>query len=212
MALHPAWTIGVMGRYLRDRGMPRHENYPEEFRRSISSDPKNSTAMRNDTLCFDDIGRLRDIWPGTLMIKGVMRADDAARCAELGADAIVVSNHGGRNLDGARPTLAILPEVAAAIRRRIPIILDSGIRRGSDIVKAVALGADAVLTGRATLYGTAAAGEAGARHAIELLRTEMDRTMAYLGVNGVAELGPDILHRPDAALKAARQVPEYEPA
>ncbi len=212
MALHPSWTLGVMGRYIRDRGMPRHENYPAEFRRSISADPKNSTAMRNDSLCFDDIGRLRDIWPGTLMIKGVMRADDAARCVELGADGIVVSNHGGRNLDSARPTLDILPEVAAAIRGRIPVILDSGVRRGSDIVKALALGADAVLTGRATLYGTAAAGEAGATHAINLLRKEMDTTMAYVGINTVAELGPDILHLPHERAAEPQRVSAYEPA
>ncbi len=214
MALHPGWTLGTMGAYWRDRGMPRHENYPAAYQRSITADPGNKTAMRNDTLCFDDIGRLRDIWPGTLMIKGVMRADDAARCAELGADAVIVSNHGGRNLDGARPTLDILPEVAAAIGRRIPVLVDSGIRRGADIVKAVALGADAVLTGRATLYGTAAAGEAGAAHAIRLLQKEMDTVMAYVGVNSVAEIGPDILHLPppDSAPAVPRRQPAYETA
>ncbi len=212
MALHPGWTIGTMGAYWRDRGMPRHENYPAAFQRSITSDPNNKTAMRNNSLCFDDIARLRDIWPGTLMIKGVMRADDADRCAELGADAVIVSNHGGRNLDGARPTIDILPEVANAIRRRIPVILDSGVRRGSDIVKALALGADAVLTGRATLYGTAAAGEAGAAHAIRLLHTEMDRTMAYVGVNNVAELGRDILHLPGQGMDVPRRTPAYEAA
>ncbi len=218
MALHPAWMLGTMGAYWRDRGMPRHENYPEQFRRSITADPGNKTAMRNDSLCFDDIGRLRDVWPGTLMIKGVMRADDAARCAELGADAVIVSNHGGRNLDSARPTLDILPEVAAAIGGRIPVILDSGIRRGADIVKAVALGADAVLTGRATLYGTAAAGEAGASHALKLLQKEMETTMAYVGATSVAEISRDILHLPDAAASTTaaaaepRRQPAFEPA
>jgi len=210
MALHPSWTIGVMGGYLRDRGMPRHENYPKEFQRSITADPGNKTAMRNDTLCWEDIHRLRDIWPGTLMIKGVMRADDAVRCAELGADAVIVSNHGGRNLDSAPPTLEILPEIAAAVGDRIPLILDSGIRRGADIVKAVALGAKAVLTGRATLYGTAAAGEAGATHAINLLRKEMDTVMAYVRCNHVDELSPDILRLARQPAEAMRRV--FEPA
>ena len=211
MALHPGWTLGVMGAYWRDRGMPRHENYPKEYQRSITADPGNKAAMRNDSLCWEDINRLRDIWPGTLMIKGVMRADDAARCAEMGADAVIVSNHGGRNLDGARPTLDILPEVVQAVGDRLPVILDSGIRRGSDIVKAVALGAKAVLTGRATLYGTAAAGEAGASHAIGLLRREMDTTMAYLGCTSVAGIGPDILHLPSRDRAEPRRRPVYEP-
>lgn len=212
MALHPSWTIGVMGAYLRDRGMPRHENYPAEFQRSITSDAGNRTAMRNDSLCFEDINRLRDIWPGTLIIKGVMRADDAVRCAEMGADGIIVSNHGGRNLDSAPPTLEILPEIAAAVGERVPIILDSGIRRGSDIVKALALGAKAVLTGRATLYGTAAGGEAGAARAISILRKEMDTVMAFVGRNRVDELGPDILRLPRTPEPAAPARAAFEPA
>ena len=212
MALHPGWTINTMGQYWRSGGMPRHENYPKAFQRSITSDPNNKTAMRNDSLCWDDITRLRDIWPGTLMIKGVMRADDARRCAEMGADAVIVSNHGGRNLDSAPAPLEILPEIAAAVGDRLTVILDSGIRRGADIVKACALGAKAVLTGRATLYGTAAAGEAGASKAIELLRKEMDTVMAYVGCNRVDELGTDILQMPRLPAEALRRQAQYEPA
>ncbi|MGH6797588.1 MAG: alpha-hydroxy-acid oxidizing protein, partial [Roseiarcus sp.] len=121
------------------------------------------------------------------------------------------SNHGGRNLDSAPPTLEILPVIAAAVGDRIPLILDSGIRRGADIVKAVALGAKAVLTGRATLYGTAAAGEAGASHAINLLRKEMDTVMAYVGCNHVDELSLDILRLARQPAEAARR-PVFEPA
>ena len=110
---------------------------------------------------------------------------------EQGSDAIIVSNHGGRNLDSAVAPIDALPEIAAAVAGRCPILLDSGIRRGSDIVKAVALGADAVLVGRPVLYGIATAGEAGALHAIELLRNELDKTMAFMGCNAMADLRGD---------------------
>ena len=126
----------------------------------------------------------------------MIRCNTVANAAELGVDGLIVSNHGGRNLDSARSSLEVLPEVAKAAGDRAIIILDSGIRRGSDIVKAVALGAKAVLTGRATLYGTAAGGEAGAAHAIALLKSELDKTMAYEGCCTIDEIGPDILAAP----------------
>jgi (S)-mandelate dehydrogenase len=196
MTFHPAWLTSVMFRYLADRGMPRHENYPEAYRRAMGSDPTNRAAMQNDSITWEDIARLRDVWPGKLMLKGVQRADDAARAAEFGVDGLIVSNHGGRNLDSARPSLEALPEVVQAVGDRAAVLLDSGVRRGSDIFKAVALGAKAVLTGRATLYGTAVGGEAGAAHAIALLKAELDKSMAYTGCRTIGEIAPDILAIP----------------
>ena len=191
LARHPGWLVNTLGKYLRTTGMPRHENYPAQFQRSITSDPQTKMAMKNDSMSWADIPRLRDIWPGTLMIKGILRAEDAVRAVEQGADAIIVSNHGGRNLDSSIAPIDALPEIAAAVAGRCTVLLDSGVRRGSDIVKAVALGADAVLVGRPVLYGIAAAGEAGALHAVELLRNELDKTMAFTGCNTMADLRPD---------------------
>ena len=115
---------------------------------------------------------------------------------EYGADAVIVSNHGGRNLDSAMASIDALPEIVEAVGDRATVILDSGVRRGSDIAKALALGAKAVLVGRATLYGTAVGGEAGALHALNVLRNELDKTMAYTACNTVDEIGPDILYLP----------------
>ncbi len=191
LACHPDWVINTLGRYLRTTGMPRHENYPPQFQRSITSDPGAKLWMKNDTMNWSDIPRLRDVWPGTLVIKGILRAEDALRAVEQGVDAIIVSNHGGRNLDSAVAPIDMLPEIAAAVAGRCTVLLDSGIRRGSDVIKAVALGADAVLVGRPVLWGVAVAGEAGALHAIELLRDEMDKTMAFMGCSSMSELRPD---------------------
>jgi len=126
------------------------------------------------------------------MLKGVNRVDDALKAVSYGLDGLIVSNHGGRNMDSAAATIEVLPEIAEAVGDKITIILDSGVRRGSDIVKALALGAKAVLTGRATLYGTAVGGEAGAAKAIQIIRTEMDKTMAYTGCCSVDEISTDI--------------------
>jgi (S)-mandelate dehydrogenase len=148
--------------------------------------------MRADSLAWDDIAKFRDIWPGILMLKGVNRPDDAVKALGYGVDGIVVSNHGGRNMDSAAASLDVLPEIAEAVGDRATVILDSGVRRGSDVVKALALGAKAVLTGRATLYGTAVGGEAGALKAINILKNEADKTMAYTGCRGVDEITTDI--------------------
>ena len=148
--------------------------------------------MRADSLAWDDIAKFRDIWPGVLMLKGVNRPDDAIKALGYGVDGIVVSNHGGRNMDSAAATLDVLPEIAEAVGDKMTLILDSGVRRGSDIVKALALGAKAVLTGRATLYGTAVGGEAGALKAINILKNEADKTMAYTGCRTLDEVSSDI--------------------
>ncbi len=195
MSLHPQWLIGVMFRYLATTGMPRHENYPEKYAQRITRGPGEG-PMRHTAMTWKDIDRMRDFWPGKLIIKGILREEDAVLAVEHGADAVVVSNHGGRALDSAAPTIDILPEVVAAVGDRTTVILDSGIRRGSDIVKALALGADAVLTGRATLYGTAVAGQAGAEKALSILATEFEKTMGYVGCRTIDEVSPDIFAQP----------------
>ena len=149
--------------------------------------------MAVDSLNWDDLVTFRKMWPGILMLKGVNRVDDCLKALNYGVDGLIVSNHGGRNMDSAAATMRLLPEIADAAGGKTTVLLDSGVRRGSDLVKALALGAKAVLTGRATLYGTAVAGEAGAAKAIQIIRTEMDKTMAYTGCNAVEEISPDII-------------------
>ena len=200
MLRHPTWLSTVMGRYFMNGGMPKHVNYPEGYQMPITGDVAklrdtgiSPTARRADMVSWDDVDRLRDIFPGKLLIKGVMRPDDAEKAIEHGVDGIVVSNHGGRNMDSAPPTIAVLPGIVKAVGGKMTIIVDSGVRRGSDIVKCLALGADAVLAGRATLYGTAAGGEAGATKAINILKDEMKRTMAYVGTQRTADINQDVL-------------------
>jgi isopentenyl diphosphate isomerase/L-lactate dehydrogenase-like FMN-dependent dehydrogenase len=189
---HPLWAKDVLLKYFTTIGMPRNENYPDEYRRTKRTDNASAELMRQDSLCWDDIKIFRDKWQGILMIKGVNRPDDAVKALEYGVDGIIVSNHGGRNMDSVVASIDALPEIAEAVGDRGTVILDSGVRRGSDIAKALALGAKAVLTGRATLYGTAVGGEAGAGKAISLIRNELDKTMAYTGCRSVDEITPDI--------------------
>jgi (S)-mandelate dehydrogenase len=203
MARKPRWLGLVMARYLMNGGMPRYENYPAHLRHSVRTDPAAHAVMRRDSLSWDDIKIFRKMWPGILMVKGINRPDDAVRAAEHGCDGIIVSNHGGRNMDSAVASIDALPEIAEAVGDKATVLLDSGVRRGSDIAKALALGAKAVLTGRATLYGTSVGGEAGAAKAITVLRKELDNTMVYCGTKTVDEITPDILFGPRAANSAA---------
>ncbi len=203
MLTHPGWLTGVMGRYMMNGGMPRHVNYPEGYQIKITgqvdrASHQKAQARRADNLSWDDVDRLRDIFPGKLLIKGIMRVDDAQKCIEHGVDGIVISNHGGRNMDSAPSTLDVLPEIVKAVGDKLTIIVDSGVRRGSDIAKCMALGADACLIGRATLYGTAAGGEAGAKKALDILKDELKRTMAYIGKQRIADIAPDDVWRPNA--------------
>jgi L-lactate dehydrogenase (cytochrome) len=145
-------------------------------------------ALEQSTVCWADLRWIRDLWKGPLVIKGVLIGDDARRSVDEGADAIVVSNHGGRQLDSVYPTLRALPEVVAAVNGRAEVLLDGGIRRGSDIVKALCLGARGVLVGRAYAYGLAAGGEAGVNRAIQILRNDLVRTLKLLGCPSVAAL------------------------
>jgi L-lactate dehydrogenase (cytochrome) len=145
-------------------------------------------ALSEANVTWSDLSWIRRVWDGPLIIKGIHTAEDARRGVDEGVDAIVVSNHGGRQLDGVAASLRVLPEVRDAVGDRIEVLMDGGIRRGSDIVKALCLGARAVLAGRAYIYGLAAAGEEGVSRALEILQSDMVRTMKLLGVPSLADL------------------------
>jgi len=203
--MHPRWLLNVLAKYIFTTGMPRYENYPSEIKYKVTARPMGRSQMRNDSLNWDDLRELRKMWPGKLLVKGILHPQDAVLAADCGADGVVVSNHGGRNLDGAVSPIEVLPEVVDAVGKRVAVLVDSGFRRGSDVVKALALGAHAVQIGRATLYGIAAGGQPGAQRALTIFREEIDRVMALLGCRSVADLGPERLHIVEGALRAAAQ-------
>ena len=204
--LKPEWMTTVLFRYFATSGMPRQANLPDFAKK------EHGAALRgkNSAVTWEDIARLRERWPGTLIVKGIMRAEDAERAYEAGCDGIVVSNHGARNLDMSVASIDALPGIARQVGGRMTVLFDSGIRRGSDLVKAYALGADGVLLGRATLYGTAAGGRAGAERALSLLRREYELTLAHIGRLGVVDLGPDVLANDQPIM--GRSWPEKVPA
>ena len=187
---HPRWMLNVLGRYIANGGMPERVNFPDELKGKITTAYGGNKETRSDSLNWDDLKALRDIWPGKLLVKGLLHPDDAAKSVECGADGIIVSNHGGRNCDAAPAPIEVLPEIVKAVGDRTTIVFDSGVRRGSDVVKALALGAKFVLIGRSTLYGTAAAGYDGASRALAIYRGEISRGMANISCNAVSEIGP----------------------
>ena len=149
-----------------------------------------------ETPAWEDIPWIRERWDGPLVIKGILTVEDARRAVDVGADAIVISNHGGNVLDGSVPTLPVLPEIVDAVGDDLEVLLDSGVRRGVDVVKALALGAKAVLLGRGYVYPLLAAGEPGVRHMLELFRQQIDEALAFLGVSSVHDLDPSYLQLP----------------
>ncbi len=189
----PGWLLDIMR-----NGLPTMANF-EGYKFSSTKVTDIATAVGREmdaSFDWEELGRLRERWPGKLVLKGVERADDAERALGLGCDGVVVSNHGGRQLDGAAPSLEALPDVVRAVGSRMTVLLDGGVRRGADILKARALGAQAVLVGRATLFGVMAGGEAGARRALEILSSELERTMKLCGVRSIEEIGPELLWAP----------------
>jgi L-lactate dehydrogenase (cytochrome) len=197
---HPHWLFNVFIRTLLDSGIPRYQNVDKKVGGKIIDEPVAEFQVRRDAVDWEDFRWLRQLWPHKLFVKGVLRADDALLAARNGADGVFLSNHGGRQLDGAISPIEALPEIRAAVGKQLMIMVDGGFRRGSDIVKALALGADMAFVGRATLYGMAAGGEAGVRHAIGILRTEIDRVLALLGCASTQELSSDMLWHPGLAL------------
>jgi L-lactate dehydrogenase (cytochrome) len=182
MLARPSWLFA----YFSDGGLMSFPNIVLEDGPMGYADV--GAALEQSMVSWDDFHWIRDAWGGPVVVKGVHTADDARRAVGEGAEAIVVSNHGARQLDGVAPTIRVLPEVVAAVKGQTEILLDGGIRRGSDIVKALCMGARAVLIGRAYAYGLAAAGEAGVSRAIEILRTDVVRTLKLLGCASVADL------------------------
>jgi L-lactate dehydrogenase (cytochrome) len=195
----PGWVRS----FLFDGGVPRLENVvipgkgPMPMMDVIG-------ALTRANVTWNDFRWIREAWPGPLVAKGVLTGDDARRAIDAGATAVVVSNHGGRQLESASATLRALPEIVAAVNGQVDVLLDGGIRRGGDIVKALCLGAKAVLVGRAYAYGLAAAGEAGVARAIEILRADFERHLQLLGCASVAELGASYADFPADWLARAR--------
>jgi len=191
---HPRWLWEVMVRH----GMPRFRNLEPFVPANLTPMGASTVIPRlfDATISWDDIGWIREHWQGKLLLKGVLNAADAERAAALGADGIVVSNHGGRQLDYCVAAIEVLAEIKAAVGTRLAVLVDGGFRRGTDVVKALALGAEAVLLGRATLYGLIAGGAAGVDRALTILTTEIDRVLGQLGCNDVTELGPHFVRRP----------------
>lgn len=188
VALHPRWALGVLGRYLAGGGLPNFANYPPAYRQTLLNSRKVPKMRHEPDLGWEHIRKVRDAWRGTLILKGILRPEDALRAAELGAEGIVVSNHGGRILDSAPAPLEVLPAIAAAVGGRLTLLADSGVQRGSDVFKLLAAGAKGVLVGRTFLYGTALGGTAGALKALEILDSELDRVMALSGCKSIATI------------------------
>jgi L-lactate dehydrogenase (cytochrome) len=180
---HPRWLAS----FLADGGMPALPNVVIPGKGPMALVDV-AAALAASTVTWADLKWIRELWRGPIMVKGVLTADDARRSVDEGAAAISVSNHGGRQLDCVSPSLRALPEVVKAVHGQVEILLDGGVRRGTDVVKALCMGARAVLCGRAYAYGLAAGGEAGVDRAIEILRADVDRTLRLLGCASVQEL------------------------
>jgi L-lactate dehydrogenase (cytochrome) len=153
-------------------------------------------ALNDSCFVWQDLEWIRKAWPGPFVIKGVLTGEDARRAVDEGAAAVVVSNHGGRQLDSAPATVRVLPEVVAAVSGRAEVLMDGGIRRGTDVLKALCLGARAVLVGRAYAYGLAAGGPAGVARAIAILRADLERNLKLLGCESLGQLDRTYLNLP----------------
>jgi isopentenyl diphosphate isomerase/L-lactate dehydrogenase-like FMN-dependent dehydrogenase len=188
---HPGWLIS----FLLDGGVPKLENVVVPGQGGMPMVDV-GTALRHSVVTWEDIRWIRQSWTGPIVIKGILTGDDARRAVDEGAAAISVSNHGGRQLDGVPASIRALPEVVAAVNGQVEVLMDGGVRRGSDIVKAICLGARAVLIGRAYAYGLAAAGHAGVTRALEILHEDVERTLRLLGCASVAQLDSSYVECP----------------
>jgi len=188
---------GWLASFLLDGGVPSLANVVVPGRGPMPMVDV-ASALANAAVTWADMHWLRQVWNAPIIVKGVLTGDDARRAIDEGASAVVVSNHGGRQLDGLPATIRALPEVVAAVNGRIEVLMDGGIRRGTDVVKAICLGARAVLIGRAYAYGLAAAGRPGVVRAIEILRTDIERTLQLLGCPSIAALDRSYVDFPAA--------------
>ncbi|HRD78194.1 MAG TPA: alpha-hydroxy acid oxidase [Hyphomicrobiaceae bacterium] len=188
--LHPEWLVEYM-----QKGKPFISNWAK-----YAKDPKDVDAVAElvasqvqATLTWDDLKRFRDLWPRKLVLKGVMHPDDAKRAQSVGIDGLMVSNHGARQLDRAPSPVEVLPAIVDAVGEKMTVMLDSGVRRGSDVIAALCLGAKFVFVGRWTLYGVAAGALPGAKRALEMIRNEVDLQMGQMGAPDIKSLGPDFV-------------------
>jgi L-lactate dehydrogenase (cytochrome) len=190
LVVRPRWVAGMAGAQLRKRRAGSDAPAPVAVSASVagSSPSIGGVTMGVSPFSWDDVAAIRRMWSGPLLVKGIVTVEDAKLAVGAGADALVISNHGGRQLEDAPPTLPALPAIVAAVGSQVPVLLDSGVRRGADVVKALALGAAGVLVGRAYLYGLAAAGQAGVERVLSILRADMTRTMTLVGCPDVAAL------------------------
>lgn len=184
---HPSWLVSVWLRHTLSSGMPSYGHYPEAFRSTVTQQTVHDAVKLDNCLSWKDIRQIRQWWHGRIIIKGVLSTADALIARDEGADAIVVSAHGGRNLDSAPAPIDVLPAIAQQVRGDMQIIADSGVTRGSDILKYLALGADAVMVGRLPLWGLAAADQAGANAIMQMLKEEMDLTLRMSGTHSVSD-------------------------
>jgi isopentenyl diphosphate isomerase/L-lactate dehydrogenase-like FMN-dependent dehydrogenase len=184
----PHWLAS----FLLDGGLPRLENVIVPGKGPLPLVDV-SSGLAAAVITWSDFQWIREVWPGPIVVKGILTGDDARRAVDHGAAAVVVSNHGGRQLDGVAASVKALPEVVAAVNGRAEVLMDGGIRRGSDVIKALCLGARAVLIGRAYGYGLGAAGEAGVACALTMLRNDAERTLKLLGCQSVADLNPSFV-------------------
>jgi L-lactate dehydrogenase (cytochrome) len=192
MATKPRWCLGMLGTKRRDfRNIVGHVKGVED----MSSLSSWTNSQFDPSLSWDDVAAIRKQWGGKLIIKGVLDAEDAKAAVNIGADAIVVSNHGGRQLDGAMSAIAALPAIVDAVGDKAEVWMDSGIRSGQDVLRAIALGAKATLIGRAFLYGLGARGQDGVRETLEIIHKELDVTMGLCGKSDLASIDDSILLR-----------------
>jgi L-lactate dehydrogenase (cytochrome)/(S)-mandelate dehydrogenase len=198
MLRHPRWLYGL---FRHRRASMRNLTVAAGVQATLESVEILHREIERARFGWEDLAWIRDQWPGPLYVKGLLDAGDARRAVALGCDGVVVSNHGGRQLDHARATLDVLPEVAAAIGGQAEILLDGGVRRGTDVIKALALGAQAVLIGRPQIYGLIVAGERGVGSILQILRDELDRALLLMGVGSVHDLDPSwvVAVRPEPA-------------
>ncbi len=195
--LRPRWMVQTFARTLVRQGIPHFENFTAQRGGRIITAAKGDHRAGRAAMTWDTMAWIRERWPGRLLVKGILRPEDALRAVQVGCDGLFVSNHGGRQLDGAVAPLDALPGIVAAVPGDYPVLLDGGVRRGTDVLKALALGARCVFVGRPAMYGLAAGGEAGALKALELLRREIDTDLALLGCADVQKLNTDYLIRQD---------------
>ena len=199
IATKPRWALSILrGRRKTFGNLAGHVRGME----NVTSLSQWTASQFDPTLSWKDVEWVRKLWPGKLILKGILDPDDARRAAKTGADAIIVSNHGGRQLDGTSSSISMLPKIADAVGSQIEIMFDGGVRTGPDILRALALGAKSCMIGRAYVWGLGAGGQEGVAKAIDILRKELDVNMALCGVRNVRDIGRDVVMREDAPAKA----------